>query len=358
MLRVAVVMITRDSSRHVERALEVVREVVDEMVVLDLDSRDDTVERAERAGARVVRADWVDDPSVLWNRALSTANADWHVVIEPHEWLDAGLPTLRALREVDPDSVGLVEVVPGASARGQDVASLQARILPGHVRYAGRFRPEPVYPGMRTWRTDVVLASDDAALFGWSHDRGLVGSAVRQALAVQPDDPRLLAELGRWQRAEGDPSGAAGSFARAADLVGVEILDRHAYVVEALDALRAARRFTDALALVDAEIAHWEQSADFAYVVGDLFFEMLLVDRSKATSLAPLAEAAWRRALALGDRPDLPGTLTGRGSFLAAQSLGVMHAALDHDEEAQHWWGKANELRMAAPYAARPRLLG
>ena len=47
-----------------------------------------------------------------------------------------------------------------------------------------------------------------------------------------------------------------------------------------------------------------------------------------------------------------------RGSFLAAQSLGVLHLTLGHPEESAHWFEKANELRMSAPYAAKPRLLG
>lgn len=358
MNRVVLVMITRDDSRHVERAIRSARAHVDEVFVLDLGSHDDTVELAENCGARVVAAAWDDDPSLMWNHALALAGGDWHVVLEPHEWIDAGAPVLDELGRMAPDVVGLVEVVPGAAARGLDAPSLQARLLPEHVRFAGRFRPEPVYPGARTWRSPIIVASDDAQASTWSQDRSLLGAAVSQALAVQPDDPRLLAELGRWQRSEGDHSGAAGSFARAADVVGPEIIERHAYVIETLDALRAARRFRDAIALIDSEKANWAESADFSYVVGDLFFEMILADRATAPQLAPLVESCWRRSIAIGDRPDLPGALTGRGSFLAAQSLGVLNLTLGHREESAHWFEKADELRLAAPYAAKPRLLG
>lgn len=358
MNRVVLVMITRDDSRHVERAIRSVRGYVDEALVLDLGSYDDTVARAEKAGARVVSAAWADDPSLVWNHALALAGGDWHVVLEPHEWVDTGAQALQELRVIAPDVVGLVEVVPGAAARGLDAPSLQARLLPAHVRFAGRFRPEPVYPGARTWRSPVIVASDDSQLSTWAQDRELLGAAVSQALSVQPDDPRLLAELGRWQRTQGEPSDAAGSYARAADVVGPEIAERHAYVVETLDALRAARRFRDAIALVDAEMPAWADSPDFAYVVGDLFFEMILAEPGHAPQLAPLAESCWRRCISIGDRPDLAGSLTGRGSFLAAQSLAVLHLTLGHREESAHWFGKADELRMAAPYAVKPRLLG
>lgn len=358
MYRVALVMITRDDARHVERALASAQPHVDEMVVLDLGSNDETVQRAEALGARVEHFTWSEDPSVLWNRALSATDAAWNVILEPHEWIDEGRAALSELRQIGPDSVGLVEVVPGAAARGTDAPSLQPRILPAGVRYAGRYRCEPLYPGMRTWRTPLVMASDDAKVFGWSVHRDLVGGAVQQALSVEPNNPLLLAAYGRWQRAEGQPGGAADTFARAADAVGRSDPSRHLYVIETLDALRAAHRFGDALALVDAELPNQEASPDFSYLVGDLFLEMIIEDRHKAKSLAPMAEACWRKAMSIGDRPELEGALTGRGSFLAAQSMYVLHTIMGHPQEAEYWLEKAAQLREAAPYAPRPRLLG
>ncbi|MBO3143435.1 hypothetical protein [Dermatophilus congolensis] len=358
MARIALVMIARDSARYIERALASAHPYVDSSIVLDLGSRDDTAQRARRAGAHVTKATWHDDPSLLWNQALSAANADWHLILEAHEWIDSGAHQLEHIRTWPPNRVGLIEIIPGATSRGAEAPHLQPRILPGSVRFTGRFHPEPAYPGMKTHPLPTVIACDDADVLGWSLDRNLVGAAVAQALFIHPDDPRILAELGKWQRAQGDPSAAAGSFARAADALAPGLLDRHTYVMETLDALRAAKRHSDALALIDAEMGQWEKSPDFPYLVGELFFDMILADPNKAATLAPMAEACWKRAMSIGDTTNLPGTVTGRGSFLAAQAMAVMHTTLQHPDEADHWFAKAHELRSAAPYAARPRLLG
>ena len=46
-------MIVRDEAERIEACLASVRDLVDEMVVVDTGSRDDTVLRAQAAGARV-----------------------------------------------------------------------------------------------------------------------------------------------------------------------------------------------------------------------------------------------------------------------------------------------------------------
>ena len=53
--------------------------------------------------------------------------------------------------------------------------------------------------------------------------------------------------------------------------------------------------------------------------------------RAGATSLwhwLPLAEGAWQRCLAIGERPDLEGGVSGRGSHLAQHNLDVLRSQL------------------------------
>lgn len=345
MFRVAVVMVTRDDARGVERALLGVRPHVDELVVLDLGSLDDTVERATRCGARVVAASWCADRAAVRDVALDAADADWHVVLEAGEWLETGGPGLAALRTTAPEWVGLVDVVPGGASRGVAPVASQARILSGGVRYTGRHREEPATAGLPTWRPGVVFASDDTDPARWRHDRTSAEAVLLQALSVQPDDPRLLQQLADVQRSQGRGVEAAELYVAALSVTPDGAPWRHALVVDSLDTLRQTRRFREAITLMDAETARWPTSPDFAFVVGDLFLEMMLVEPRNAPQLAPLAEASWRRCLEIGDRHDLPGTLTGRGSFLAAQNLYTLSLLLGREDVAHQWWATADRLR-------------
>ncbi len=346
MATVAAVVVARDDARVIERALLSAKPYVDELVVLDLGSFDDTVERARRCGARVEAAHWREDTSALRNEALALSGADWNVVLEAREWIDGGGAGLRALAETTPDHVGLVTVVPGDAGRGLSPVAMSARLLPAAVRYMGRRTDEPVIDGLTQLRSGVVIASDDLEPARWRFDRSIMETVLLQGLSVRPGDPEMLMDLGEVLRADGRVAEALDHYTEALAQMPPDHARRHELVIEAIDTARVAHRFTMALALMDEHMSVWRDSPDFAYVVGDLFFEMLLRDPAKAEQLAPLALSCWKRCLDMGDRPELAGALTGRGSFLAAQSLYTLHLVLGLEDEAKIWWDVANRLRL------------
>lgn len=201
--RVAAVVITRDDARGIERALLSAKPYVDELLVFDLGSVDDTVARAERCGARVERGTWRADTSAIRNDALALTDATWRLVLEAGEWIDGGGAGLSALRETSTEHVGLVSVIPGDASRGLSPVSLAERLLPAGVRFVGRRPEEPVIDGLRQLRTGVVLASDEGEQARWRHDRTAAEAVLLQGLSVRPGDPGMLAELAGILRAEG-----------------------------------------------------------------------------------------------------------------------------------------------------------
>ena len=71
MPRVALSMIVRNEAATLRRCLESVRGVVDEMVIADTGSTDDTPAIARDYGARVVEVPWDNDFAAARNRALA-----------------------------------------------------------------------------------------------------------------------------------------------------------------------------------------------------------------------------------------------------------------------------------------------
>ena len=101
-------MIVRDEERFLAGALASVAGVVDEIVVVDSGSTDDTIAIAERAGARVERIVWRDDFSFARNTALALARYRWIFVLDADERLDAASrDALRSIRAVPAAQAGL-----------------------------------------------------------------------------------------------------------------------------------------------------------------------------------------------------------------------------------------------------------
>ncbi len=83
-------LIVRDESRVLSECLASIRDVVDEIVVVDTGSVDDSVEIARRYGARVIHHPWRDDFAQARNAALDAARGEWILYIDADERLSGG----------------------------------------------------------------------------------------------------------------------------------------------------------------------------------------------------------------------------------------------------------------------------
>jgi hypothetical protein len=88
MTRLALSMIVRDAALALPACLESVRGVVDELVIADTGSTDETVEIALGFDARVVPVPWTDDFAAARNNALASVTSDWVLVLDADEQLD------------------------------------------------------------------------------------------------------------------------------------------------------------------------------------------------------------------------------------------------------------------------------
>lgn len=80
-------MIVRDEAAQIEACLQSVQGFVDEMVVLDTGSTDNTIALAEAMGARVETMVWPGDFAPARNQALSTLQGNWVLVLDADERL-------------------------------------------------------------------------------------------------------------------------------------------------------------------------------------------------------------------------------------------------------------------------------
>ncbi len=365
--RVALVMIARDEAARIERALASFAPFVDECVVLDTGSRDDTVERARRAGARVGRFRWCDDFAAARNAALDLAGADWHVVVDADEWLAGGGEAIAALRHARPDFAGSVRVDSDDDSSGAAAATASwiSRVLPGPVRYAGRVHEQPCHalPLQRLavrFGHDGYLGERRAAKAG--RNRALLEAALREA----PGDAYLHYQLGKDHDVYERYADALACFDRAEALLAANAPAPawcHDLAVRRLHALKRCGRHAEGLAFAEQALARWAESPDFFFALGDLLLDWAADVPARAAELLPLIESAWQRCLALGERPGLEGAVAGRGSHLAAANLVLLYEQLGRPELAAPYrpllapqaWIAGPAAAFSGPRARHPR---
>jgi hypothetical protein len=120
---------------------------------------------------------------------------------------------------------------------------------------------------------------------------------------------------------------------------------RHDLVLRLIFTLKKSARFEQALALAQAEAPRWAQSPDFHFALGDLLLDWAAAEPMRGAALVPLIESNWLRAVAIGERPELPDSVRGRGSYLAAHNLAVLHAGLQRGVQAEYWRAREAAMR-------------
>lgn len=85
-MRVSACVITKNEEKNLPLWLKSVRDIADEMVVVDTGSTDGTIRMAEEAGARVEHFTWINDFSAAKNYAISKAKGEWILFLDADEY--------------------------------------------------------------------------------------------------------------------------------------------------------------------------------------------------------------------------------------------------------------------------------
>jgi glycosyltransferase involved in cell wall biosynthesis len=159
----SVCMIVKNEAGLIGRCLESIKNIADEIIVVDTGSDDATPAIAERMRAIVIRSDWRDDFSYSRNISLSSACGEWIL------WLDAddvippsSIPVINDLKTRAPDRV-FSFVVKNEKPGNTGSEFMQARMFPNRpdIRFERRIHeqmmPSALRLGMPLEKTTAVI---------------------------------------------------------------------------------------------------------------------------------------------------------------------------------------------------------
>jgi GT2 family glycosyltransferase/tetratricopeptide (TPR) repeat protein len=214
-LRLSLCMIVRDSAKTLPACLESIRPWVDEMVIVDTGSVDETPRIVESFGGRLFHFPWCDDFSAARNESISHARGEWVFWMDSDDTIPpacgCGLDALVE-QDIDPEVLGFVAQVhcPGGEEDGESDPDSDVTVV-DHVklfrnrsdlRFDGRIH-EQILPAIRAaggqvaW-TDlyVVHSGSDHSREGQDRKRERDLRILKLELAERPDHPFTLFNLG------------------------------------------------------------------------------------------------------------------------------------------------------------------
>ena len=218
-MRLGAALITRDVADHLDRCLTSIRDLVDEIVVVDTGSVDDTVAVARRHGARIDVVPWQDDFSTPRNRSLDLLDADWVLYIDADEAVEGDVAGLRRMLAEDDEHIGFrVRFVPRVGWTGYREYRLW-RHRPD-VRFRGRIHETMLgalveaadRDGLRIGTTELVTIQHYGYEGDQSHKFARDEPILLAQIELTPERVYLYDHLARIREGRGDAAGAVAAW--------------------------------------------------------------------------------------------------------------------------------------------------
>ena len=186
-----VVMIVKNEEKNLGGILSDIRDVVDEIFIVDTGSEDGTVALAESFGARIEHFPWSNDFSAARNHSLACAQSDYLLWLDADDRIDiVGLEALQKLKSSlrpGKDRAYMLKIL-SSSKDMPDTLSYQTRIIPNRdsVRFEGRVH-EQVLPSLQ--RSGVTVEPVDIIIMHTGyHDPDARRSKARRNLDILADE--------------------------------------------------------------------------------------------------------------------------------------------------------------------------
>ena len=162
---VSLCMIARDEEATIGMTIKSVLALVDEVIVVDTGSQDNTRIIAEGYGSRVIDLAWQDDFATARNAGLDEANGDWILVLDADEHLQPVRPVefQQLLNERHVAGYRLQMVSPRNEKVTQSFNLVRLFRNVPEVRYHYPIH-EQIVPSLNRWAADRHLIITDADL--------------------------------------------------------------------------------------------------------------------------------------------------------------------------------------------------
>ncbi|MBP2654666.1 MAG: glycosyl transferase family 2 [Firmicutes bacterium] len=340
-MKVSLCMIVKNEGKNLRRCLQSVTDAVDEIVVVDTGSTDNTCEIAREFGAKVESFAWNGSFSDARNHSLERATGEWILFLDADEELaPESTSKLRKLIEAEHISGYFLRIENFVGGNGAFEMS------PDIVFRLLRNRPEYRFRGaIHEQIADVIIQNNPAAQFAIVEDivirhYGFLDQQivekdkknrnlrmVEEHILKNPDDKLLRYHYGVELYRVGSYEQAAEEFIK-----GAEGIDKStSYLPKLMRYIVLCyyneKKYEVALNIIRQGLEWFPDYADLHYYQGIIYYEQKEYG---------LAYAAFSKAVVLPAQPSHFAPLSGTQGFRAYYHLGQIAELFCNEEEALH----------------------
>lgn len=273
-------IIAKNEEKCLERCLESLENVVDEIILIDTGSSDSTVEIAKNFGAKVYFEKWEDDFSKARNKSLDYATKDYILCIDCDEYL-VGKEWRHLKNKLDDKYEGYSIVLTNIINKKETLENQSFRIFKnkGNYRFNGKIH-EQILASILKENTEAMIGSIPLQVYHLGYDGNECNIAEKQKRNFRIYDKYDESEkdgffyynlASEYLRAR-DNKKAINYYTLAMNTKGVNNGYRQHLAIYLTKILIEEKRFKDAIKISTLFLEEYPYFKDLHFLRGNAFY--------------------------------------------------------------------------------------
>ncbi|PKR86271.1 glycosyltransferase family 2 protein [Heyndrickxia camelliae] len=335
MSTVSLVLIVKNEEKKIKRCIESAKESVDEVVVVDTGSSDNTKKIAISMGVSMFDYKWNNSFADARNYAISKATSDWVFILDADEYFRQNYRQEIQNHINNGQAIGRVKVVNTYEQDGimHEAVVYSLRLFPKGTRYEGRIHEQVVSDLPRKLTKIEVLHDGYYKVDKSSRNIPLLQEEIKS----NPNDPYYLYQLGKAYQSKENYLEANKYYQKSYMLINRTEPYAPSLIVQYIHCLSKSSQFVKGLKIIEKEERFLSSYPDFFFTKGILLMNYFSSKPNSNLNDLELIESCFLQCLKIGETNTLEGTV-GMGSFLPAYNLGLLYELCGLKEKADYYY--------------------
>jgi glycosyltransferase involved in cell wall biosynthesis len=339
MTTISLVMIVKNEAAVIGRCLDSVKGLVDEIIVVDTGSGDETKSISRSHGAKLFDFQWTDSFAEARNFALSQSSCEWSLVLDADEWVSNDCN--EAIRQFiqGPQRIGRIKRINKFKGKSDDsyAQDFVSRLFPSILRYEGSIHEQIV---TQLPREIVQIECRHDGYYDSSRSKRNI-PLLEKELAHDADNAYLLYQLAKEYRGLEDYESAYTYLLNAYHHGQITDSFYPYIIVDLIYAAIECVKLKEVLDIVYLAKNLWLDFSDIHFVVGLYYLELISKYTEQYIHLLPEIELCYKKCLSIGEN-NLYDSVLGTGSYLANHNLGVFYEVTGNLQQAVDCYQRAS----------------
>lgn len=349
-MSISLCIIAKNEERNIGRCLESVKDIVDEIILVDTGSTDDTVRIAKEYGAKVYYYEWNDSFADAKNFAIEKATKEWILCMDADDELSSDGKE-KILNIVNNDKTTGVYFFKTYSYVGDEenndiVMNINIRLIRNNrgYKFIGDIH-EQILPGPEDMgRLDAMKVGDVIFYhYGYLNEeiklkdkRNRNIRIISKILEKNPNDNFMLFNMGSEYFALCDFNTALYYYKKAYEKFNPGFGYSSKLILRIAGCYEYLGRFNEELKIIDEGLKYYPHFTDLEFMRAKVYF---------IQNRFTLAIKSLKKCIKMGDAPFYLGELVGVGTFKAYELLAKIYYELQDYNSALRYAKKAYKLK-------------